>query len=128
MAYIGMPAQRRLRENRRVALLTKLRPDMNLPDEFDDAFTMSCQQGQKLRWLGLHELEQLHWFGVVDPDPLCTWCWQQSSCPREFAFRPRDHEILYGSIPISSAVGQQLLRQARSWIEATHPTRKTNSD
>ncbi len=124
MAYIGMPAQRRLRENRRVALVTKLRPDMNLPDEFDDAFTMSCEQGQKLRWLGLHEVEQLHWFGVADRDPLCIWCWQQSSCPREFAFPPRDHEILYGTIPISSAVGQQLLRQARSWIEATQSYEK----
>lgn len=124
MAYVGMSVQRRLRENRRVALVTKLRPDMNLPDEFDDAFTMSCEQGQKLRWLGLREAEQLHWFGVVDPDPLCTWCWQKSSCPREFAFQPRDHEILYGTIPISSAVGQQLLRQARSWIEATQSYEK----
>jgi hypothetical protein len=124
MAYIGMPAQRRLRENMRVGLVTKLRPDMNLPDEFDDAFTISCEHGQRLRWLGLREVEQLHWFGVTDPDPLCRWCWQRSSCPREFAFRPRDHEILYGTIPISSLVGQQLLRQARSWIEATQSYEK----
>jgi hypothetical protein len=124
MAYVGMPAQRRLRENMRVALVTKLRPDMNLPDEFDDAFTMSCEQGQILRWLGLHEVEQLHWFGVTDPDPLCNWCWQRSSCPREFSFKPREHEILYGTIPVSSTVGQQLLRQARSWIEATQSYEK----
>jgi hypothetical protein len=71
-----------------------------------------------------HEVEQLHWFGVTDPDPLCSWCWQRSSCPREFAFRPRDHEILYGIIPISSIVGQQLFRQARSWIEATQSYEK----
>ncbi len=124
MAYVGMPVQRRLRERMRVALVTKLRPDMNLPDEFDDAFTISCEQGQKLRWLGLREVEQLHWFGVTDPDPLCTWCWQRSSCPREFSFRPQDHEILYGTIPVSSTVGQQLLRQARSWIEATQSYEK----
>jgi hypothetical protein len=49
---------------------------------------------------------------------------RKASCPREFAFHPRDHEILYGTIPISSAVGQQLLRQARSWIEATQSYEK----
>jgi hypothetical protein len=119
LAYIGMPAQRRLRENLGVALITKFKSGMNLPEEFDDALTMTCQQGQVLRWLGLHEREQLHWFGVVDPSPLCTCCWEQNSCPRQFSFRPGDHEILYGTIPLSSRVAQQLLRQTRSWIEAT---------
>ena len=124
MAYVGMPVQRRLRERRHVALVTKLRPNMVLPEEFEDAFTMTCEQGQVLRWLGLHEVEQLHWFGVTDPDPLCPWCWQSSTCPREFSFPPCDHEILYGTIPLSSRVGQQLLRQARSWIEATQSYEK----
>jgi hypothetical protein len=118
-AYIGMATQRRLREQRQVALVTKLRPDMVLPEEFDDVRTLSCEQGQVLRWLGLREAEQLHWFGVVDPEPLCRHCWQASSCPREFSFPPAKHEILFGTIPLSSRVGQQLLRQARSWIEAT---------
>jgi len=124
MAYVGMVVQRRLREEMRVALVTKFKPNMILPEEFEDAFTMTCEQGQVLRWLGLHELEQLHWFGVADPDPLCTRCWQRSVCPREFSFPPRAHEILYGTIPLSSSVGQQLLRQARSWIEAAQSYEK----
>jgi hypothetical protein len=61
----------------------------------------------------------LHWFGVADPNPLCNWCWQRSACPREFSFKPQEHEILFGTVPFGSRVGQQLLRQARSWIEAT---------
>ena len=117
MAYVHMQVQRRLREQRHVALVTKLRPNMVLPEEFEDVRTMTCEHGQVLRWLGLNEVEQLHWFG--DPEPLCTWCWQKSSCPREFSFAPQEHEILYGTIPLSSPVAQQLLRQARSWIEAT---------
>lgn len=92
---------------------------MILPEEFEDAFTMTCEQGQALEWLELREAEQLHWFGVTDPNPLCTWCWQQSSCPRHFSFPPSDHEIMFGTIPLSSRVARQLLRQARSWIEAT---------
>lgn len=124
MAYINLQVQRRLREQRHVAMLTKFRPDMVLPDEFDSSSVMTCEQGQVLQWWGLHEKEQLHWFGVADPNPLCTWCWQNSSCPREFSFSPRDHEILYGTIPVSSRVAQRLLRQTRSWIEATQSYEK----
>jgi hypothetical protein len=124
MAYVNMVAQRRLREGRQVALVTKLKPNMSPPEEFDDIYPMTCEQGQVLRWLGLHEAEQLHWFGVDDPEPLCTWCWQRSSCPRQFSFRPSDHEIMYGTIPLSSPVAQQLLRQARSWIEPTQSYEK----
>jgi hypothetical protein len=124
LAYLGLAAQRRLRENQHVALVTKFRSDMVLPDEFDDPFTISGEHGQVLQWLGLHEAEQLHWFGVRDADPLCTVCWQRSACPQEFSFKPAQHEILYGTIPHSSRVGQQLLQQARSWIEATQSYEK----
>jgi hypothetical protein len=118
MGYVGLHRQRRLRENMRVALVTKLKPDMILPEAFEDTLTMTCEQGQVLRWLEFREAEQLHWFGVTEVNPLCTWCWQQSSCARQFPFRPSDHEIMFGTIPLSSRVAQQLLRQARSWIEA----------
>ena len=124
LGYLSLATQRRLRERMHVAMVTKFRSDMNLPDAFDDPLTLSCEHGQVLHWLGLHEVEQLHWFGVSDPNPLCNWCWQRSSCPQEFSFRPRDHEILYGTIPFSSRVGQRLLRQARSWIEATQSYEK----
>lgn len=119
MAYVGLHRQRRLRQGMHVALVTKFKPDLILPEAFDDPWTMTCEEGQTLRWLELRESEQLHWFGVTDPNPLCTWCWQQSSCPRQFSFHPGDHEIMFGTIPHSSRVAQQLLRQARSWIEAT---------
>jgi hypothetical protein len=124
LAYLKLSSQRHLRESLHVALVTKFRSDMVLPDEFDDPFTISCEQGQVLQWLGLHEVEQLHWFGVTDPEPLCSVCWDRSHCPREFSFPPAKHEILYGTIPHSSRVGQQLLRQARAWIEATQSYEK----
>lgn len=124
LAYVSLVTHRRLREGRQVALVTKLKPNMSLPEPFDDIYTMTCEQGQVLRWLGLHEAEQLHWFGVVDPEPLCTRCWQRSSCPRQFSFRPSDHEIMFGTIPLSSPVAQRLLRQARAWIEPTQSYEK----
>lgn len=124
MAYVNLHAQRRLREDLHVALVTKLKPNMILPEVFDDVHTLTCEQGQELRWLGLQERDQLHWFGVTDPQPLCPWCWQSSSCPRQFSFPPDAHEILFGTIPLSSSVGQRLLRQARAWIEATQSYEK----
>jgi hypothetical protein len=124
MAYINLQKQRQIRERMNVAVITKLRADMNLPDEFDPGPIMTCEQGQTLDWLGLDHREQLHWFGVRQNDPLCSRCWQQSSCGREFSFAPQRHEILYGLIPLSSRVAQVLLTRARPWIEASQSYEK----
>jgi hypothetical protein len=124
MAYINLQRQREIRERWQVAVLTKLRPDMNLPDEFDAGPVLTCEQGQRLEWLGLDGRAQLHWFGVQESEPLCARCWQASECPREFAFAPDRHEILYGSIPLSSRVAQILLTRVRPWIEASQAYEK----
>lgn len=119
MAYINLDRQRRLREQFQVGVVTRLRPDLEIPKEIETGVTMRCAQGQKLQWLGLHQKENLHWFGVRESEPLCCWCWQQSQCPREFHFAPQAHEILFGTIPLNSVLGQKLVRQVRPWIEAT---------
>jgi hypothetical protein len=124
MGYINLQKQRQIREVMNVAVITKLKADMILLDEFDPGPIMTCEQGQQLEWLGLNQREQLHWFGVQQNDPLCTRCWEQNSCPREFSFSPQRHEILYGSIPLSSLVAQVLLKRARPWIEAAQSYEK----
>lgn len=124
MAYVNMFLQRRLREDLHVALVTKLKPNMVLPAPFEAVDLLRCPQGQVLHWLGLEPRDQLHWYGVTDPEPLCRWCWQQSVCAREFSFPPSAHEIVLGTIPVGSRVGQRLLRQARSWIEAAQSYEK----
>jgi hypothetical protein len=97
---------------------------MRLLDEFDSHELMTCEQGQKLDWLGLDQREHLHWFGVQGAEPLCSVCWQRSVCLREFSFAPERHEILYGLIPLSSRVAQVLLKRARPWIEAAQSYEK----
>jgi len=118
MAYIHLAVQRRIRERWHVGVVTKLRPDFDLPKSIEAGVLMRCSQGQPLQWMGFNETEQLHWFGVRPPSQ-CLWCWEQSQRPREFSFAPADHEIVFGTVPLNSAVAQKLLRQARSWIEAT---------
>jgi len=125
MAYINMAMQKRLREQLHVGVITSLPPNYDLPKKVEPALLMRCAQGQKLRWLGLHEQERLHWFGVAqEQQPLCMHCWEQSSCPREFSFAPEDHEIALGTVPLNSAVGQTLLKRSRPWIEATQSYEK----
>lgn len=124
MAYVRLASQRRMREQFNVAMITKLRPDMTLPKPFEPGPRMTCPEGQPLEWLGLEPRDQLHWFGVPKEGTLCRVCWQQSSCPKEFCFRPQEHEILFGLIPLSSCVAQRLLVQCRTWIEATQSYEK----
>lgn len=124
MAYINLKQQRLMREQLNVAMVTKLRADMRLLEEFDPGPIITCDQGQPLQWLGLDHREQLHWFGVLQKDPLCAYCWEHSVCPKQFSFPPQRHEILYGSIPLSSGVAQLLLKRVRPWIEAAQSYEK----
>lgn len=124
-AYISLERQRRLRQDMRIGVITRLPANYDLKKEIEPALRLQCSQGQKLQWLGLREDEQLHWFGVPpDPELLCPWCWLQSSCPREFCFSAADHEIVLGSIPLNTSVARRLLRQSRSWIEAAQSYEK----
>jgi hypothetical protein len=125
MAYINLAAQRQLREQMHIGIITKLPANYDLPKQIEPALRLQCGEGQKLQWLGLREDEQLHWFGVSpEATPLCPWCWRQSSCPREFSFAPTEHEIVLGTIPLNSRVARRLLRQSRSWTEAAQSYEK----
>jgi len=124
LAYIDVAMQQRVREQLHVGIVTPLRKDFELSKAAELGLTFRCRQGQKLEWLGLHEQEQLHWFGVRQAQPLCPWCWEQSQCPREFAFAPTDHETVFGTVPVNSGVAHKLLRQVRKWIEAAQSYEK----
>lgn len=63
-------------------------------------------------------------FAVRDSEPLCPWCAEQSRCPREFSFAPSEHEIVLGTVPVNSITAKRLLRQVRSWIEASQSYEK----
>lgn len=117
MAYVSLELQRDLRERLGVGLLTKIRKDMRWVPPFEHGATAVCPQGQPLSWIELDWRQQLHWFGVKEPHPLCQWCWQQSTCAREFSYPASQHEILLGRIPLTSRTGQLLLHKVRCWIE-----------
>lgn len=117
MGYIDGSTKRQLREGWHVAVVTRLKENMRLVPPFETCERAVCEQGQTLQWLGYEETDQLHWFGVTDPEPLCRGCEQSAGCARQFSYRPAEHETLLGLIPMNTRASQRLLQQVRPWIE-----------
>jgi len=117
MGYLAAESKRRCREHWRVAVVTHLRSDMKLVEPFVAEHLAACPQGQALQWMGYEVRDDEHWFGVVEPEALCSQCWEASQCPRQFAYAPALHETLLGLLPLNTQTAQRLLRQARPWIE-----------
>ena len=117
LGYIHGQTKREIRETWKVAVVTKMKSGMSIIAPFESTRSVTCPQGQPLQWLEYNEQEDRHCFGVRVVEPLCGQCWQVSNCPREFDYPPAHHETLLGLIPLSILPAQQLLEQARSWIE-----------
>jgi hypothetical protein len=117
MGYIAAEAKQAIRERWSIAVVTRLKENMLLVPPFTAWNQTACPQGQVLAWLGYEATDQLHWFGVTDPQALCLRCWQAADCPRQFAASPATHETLLGLLPLSTRPAQRLLQQVRPWIE-----------
>jgi len=117
MGYLGAAAKQQCRARWRVAVLTKLRSDQKLVPPYVAWNQAACPPGEPLTWLGYDERAGEHWFGVGPEPELCRCCWEAARCPRQFAYRPAQHETLLGRLPLASRVAQQVLQQARPWIE-----------
>lgn len=117
MGYIDAATKREIREQWHVAVITRLKENMNLVAPFETPEQAICPQGQPLQWLGYESNDQLHWFGVTEKRPLCDSCWQASSCARQFSFKPEEHETLLGLIPMNTRTTRRLLQQVRPWVE-----------
>jgi hypothetical protein len=117
MAYISLSNQRRIREELKVAVVTRLRPDMRWVEPYAEDGIPRCIQGQRLAWLGYDAPTQEQWFGAAMPRELCPRCWQASTCPKEFAYPASAHEILLGLLPQAAPLAHHLLEKVRPWIE-----------
>jgi len=117
LGYIQQQTKKEIRQGWRVAVVTKMKADMNVVKPFEAWDQMSCHQGQPLHWLGYEAVDDLHWFGVASEPKLCACCWEASTCPKEFSYQPDHHETLLGLLPLNTIVARRLLGQVRSWIE-----------
>jgi len=117
LGYIHQQTKREIRQQWKVAVVTKLKRDMRIIEPFDAWDQMSCHQGQTLQWLGYDETDSLHWFGAPTGDRLCRYCWEASTCTKEFGYPPELSETLLGLLPLNTIAARRLLYQLRSWIE-----------
>lgn len=124
MGYIHQATKRAIRTEWQIAVLTRLKKDMQQASPYHPQRPMRCPQGQRLAWLSYDADPGQQWFGVLDPEPLCARCWQEEGCPREFAFQVAPHETFLGMIPLNTAAGWRLVHSARSWVEAAQSFEK----
>lgn len=117
LGYIHQQTKKEIRQSWQVAVVTKLKADMNIAEPFDAWNQLSCEHGQNLQWLSYDESEQVHWFGVPMENSLCQFCWNANACPREFGYSAGLHETLLGLLPLNTIAAQRLLKEVRSWIE-----------
>lgn len=124
MGYIGAEAKRFCREKWHVAVVTHVKENMRMVPPFESETQAICPQGQPLQWQGYDRGLGEHEFGPAEPASLCDCCWEQSQCPRWFAYPPSHHETLLGLLPLCTRAAQSLLRQMRPWIEPTQSFEK----
>jgi hypothetical protein len=124
LGYIHQQTKKEIRQEWKVAVVTKLKSGMRIVEPFDACDQMSCQQGQRLQWLGYEAADSLHWFGVSAGESLCRYCWQASTCPKEFGYPPELSETLLGLLPLNTSVARRLLNQMRSWVEPSQSFEK----
>lgn len=124
MGYIHQATKRELRVRWTVAMLTKLKADMKAHCDYAEDQPLRCPQGQELSWLGYDDREYQHWFAPPAQAQLCPWCWQQSTCARQFAVPADTHETFFGMIPLNTAPAHRLIGSVRSWIEPSQSFEK----
>ncbi len=117
MGYIHQETKRHFRARFNVAVVTKMKADMQAHCVYSPSRPLRCQQGQPLAWTGYEPGDQKHYYQPLAPASLCQWCWCQRQCPREFSVAAREHETFFGSIPLNTVTAQKLLHRVRSWIE-----------
>lgn len=117
LGYIHQQTKRAIRQQWKVAVVTRLKRGMTISEPFDAWDQMSCHQGQSLQWLGYDAADSLHWFGVPVGESLCRFCWEASACTKEFGYPPELSETLLGLLPLNTLVARRLIHQSRSWVE-----------
>lgn len=117
MGYIHHETKYHFRTHWNLAIVTKMKADMLAHCEYSPAEALRCPQGQELAWTGYEPEGQLHWFEPVGSARLCSWCWQQSSCTKQFSHPASEHETFFGSIPLNTMTAHKLLYSVRTWIE-----------
>lgn len=120
MGYLQAERKKQLREQNKIALLTRVRVNMKPPQNFglESDGCPTCFWGQRLMHDHFDWKEQRHLYLKPDDGIACDYCPSRAACPNEFWFSPDIHETYLGAQPLHTKLAQQLLRYARPIVEA----------
>lgn len=119
MGYLQAERKKQLREQHKIALITRVRVSMKPPQDFglESDGCPTCFWGQRLR----HELfdweNQKHLYLKPDEGQDCHQCPFSPHCPQEFWLSPEIHETYLGAQPLHTMLAQKLLQYARPFAE-----------
>lgn len=120
MGYLQAERKKHLREQKNIALLTRVRVSMKPPQNFglESDGCPTCLWGQRLVHDHFDWKEQKHLYLKPDEGQECRCCPFLFHCPQEFWFSPEIHETYLGAQPLHTKLAQQLLQYARPVVEA----------
>lgn len=117
MGYIQHETKQHFRTRWNLAIVTKMKADMLARCDYSPREKLRCPQGQELAWMGYDPADHQHCFEPIGSSRLCPWCWQQSSCAKQFLHAAAEHETFFGSVPLNTLTAHKLLYSVRGWIE-----------
>ena len=124
MGYVDKEVKNQLRTQYGVAVVTRAKKDMVVPESCDENGCPCCPQGQRLVWDHYVIEEFSHLYYPPPEGDICMICPEQSRCKKEFWLPPEKHETFFGLIPLHSRLAKQLLVRIRPLVEAGFETDK----
>lgn len=119
MGYLQAERKKYLREKYHIALITRVRSSMKLPQDFglESDGSPTCFWGQRLNHDHFNWEKQTHLYVKPEQGLECSRCPFANACPQEFTFSPDIHETYLGAQPLHTRLAQQLLKFARPIVE-----------
>ena len=120
MGYLQAERKKQLREQHRMALLTRVRVSMKPPQDFglESDGCPTCFWGQRLIHDHFDWETQRHLYLKPEQGRECEFCPFLSNCSLEFWISPEIHETYLGAQPLHTTLAQRLLQFARPLVES----------
>jgi hypothetical protein len=117
MGYISSKRKMYLRQRLNIALLTRVRGNMQPLEKFIDYGCPECPEGIPLCWDGYNAENELHCYISPYDNPVCKFCWLNGNCYQEVYLDSKIDEHRFGIIPFHTRVAQKLIQKIRPQVE-----------
>jgi hypothetical protein len=117
MSYISSEQKMESRRQSHTAVLTRVRENMQPPEEYIDYGRPECPEGIPLCRDGYNVETEMHCYTTPIDNPACKACWLYGNCYQELYISPSADEHHFGIIPLHTKLSQRLLQKIRPQVE-----------